>query len=157
MPAIKPKTDFIYIYLSILFVSFSLNAQTVKVVDGDTIHLNGEKIRFSGIDAPEMKQTCLREGYVELCGVIAKELIENKIAHLEVECISEGKDQYQRTLAECFVGRESLSRFLVRQGYAFAYRQYSKKYIPDEDFARVNLMGMWNTKFDFPWDFRKAN
>lgn len=157
MPAIKAKTAFIYIYLSLHFISFASNAQTVKVVDGDTIHLNGEKIRFSGIDAPEMKQTCLREGYVEQCGVIAKELIENKIANLDVECISEGKDQYQRTLAECFVGRESLSRFLVRQGYAFAYRQHSKKYIPDEDFARVNLMGMWNTQFDFPWDFRKAN
>ena len=31
-------------------------ADSLRVVDGDTIVLNGEKIRFAGIDAPEYKQ-----------------------------------------------------------------------------------------------------
>ena len=73
----------------------------------------------------------------------------------QVKCISEGKDQYNRTLAECFVGGESLSRYLVRQGYAFAYRKYSKKFIKDEDYAKEKKMGMWNMKFLFPWDYRR--
>ena len=75
----------------------------------------------------------------------------------QVKCISEGKDQYNRTLAECFVNGESLSRYLVRQGYAFAYRKYSKKFIEDEDYAKEKKMGMWNMKFLFPWDYRKKN
>ena len=50
--------------------------------------------------------------------------------------ISEGKDRYKRILAECFVGELSLSRYLVREGYAFAYRKYSKKFIKDEEYAK---------------------
>ena len=73
------------------------------------------------------------------------------------ECISEGKDVYKRTLAECFINGESLSSFLVRSGYAFAYRKYSKKFIKDEDFAKANKLGMWAMTFQYPWDFRKAS
>ena len=51
---------------------------------------------------------------------------------------------------------ESLSSYLVRSGYAFAYRRYSKKFIPDEDYARINTIGMWSMKFDYPWDYRKS-
>ena len=32
------------------------------VIDGDTININGEKIRFGGIDAPEKKQLCYLNG-----------------------------------------------------------------------------------------------
>ena len=153
----KKKAIFL-ISVSVLIFILTINqvkSQTIKIVDGDTIHLNGEKIRFTGIDTPELKQTCLKEGVKDPCGVIAKQILINKIGNNNVECISEGKDQYKRTLAECFVNNESLSSYLVRSGYAFAYRGYSKKFIPDEDYARINKIGMWNMIFDFPWDFRK--
>ena len=106
---------------------------------------------------PELKQTCIKEGVINLCGVTAKEILIVKIGDNKVECISEGKDQYKRTLAECFVNNESLSSFLVRSGYAFAYRRYSKKFIPDEDYAKSNKIGMWNMEFQYPWVYRKAN
>ena len=51
---------------------------------------------------------------------------------------------------------ESLSSFLVRSGYAFAYRKYSKKFIKEEEFAKENKLGMWSMEFEYPWDFRKA-
>ena len=51
---------------------------------------------------------------------------------------------------------ESLSGFLVRSGYAFAYRKYSKKFIKDEEFAKENKLGMWSMEFEYPWDFRKV-
>ena len=74
-----------------------------------------------------------------------------------MQCVREGKDQYKRTLAECFVNKVSLSSFLVRNGYAFAYRRYSKKFISDEDFARTNNLGIWSMNFEYPWDYRKKN
>ncbi len=117
---------------------------------------NIEKIRFTGIDTPELKQTCINQGIIDPCGVTAKEILIDKIANYKVECISEGKDQYKRTLAECFVNNESLSSYLVRSGYAFAYRRYSNKFIQDEDYARINTIGMWSMKFDYPWDYRKS-
>ena len=143
--------------LIFLLILNQVSSQELRVVDGDTIHLNGEKIRFTGIDTPELKQTCVKEGLTEPCGVTAKEILIKKIANNKVECINEGKDQYKRTLAECFVNDKSLSSYLVRSGYAFAYRKYSKKFIKDEDYARLNKIGMWSMEFVHPWDFRRNN
>ena len=84
-------------------------------------------------------------------------MLINKIGKNKVKCVREGKDQYKRTLAECFVNDLSLSKFLVREGYAFAYRKYSKKFIEDENFAKNNNMGIWSMKFEYPCDWRKKN
>ena len=155
----KRKAIFLTSILSLVFLLTinDIKSQELKVVDGDTIHLNGEKIRFTGIDTPELKQTCIKEDIENPCGVTAKKILINKIGNNTVECISEGKDQYKRILAECFVNNESLSSYLVRSGYAFAYRKYSKNFVPDEDYARINKLGMWSMEFDYPWDYRKNN
>ena len=136
---------------------FDVKSDELKIIDGDTIHLNGEKIRFSGIDTPEIKQTCTKNSEIIKCGILAKELLIQIIANKKINCIREGKDRYKRTLAECFVNDLSLSSYLVKNGYAFAYRKYSKKFIADEDFARLNKLGMWSMKFEYPWDWRKNN
>ena len=155
----KRKSIFlISIFLLIFLLSINdIKSQELKVVDGDTIYLNGEKIRFTGIDTPELKQTCTKQGVKNYCGISAKKILIDKIGNKTVECISEGKDQYKRTLAECFINNESLSRHLVRSGYAFAYRKYSKKFIEDENYAKANQLGMWSMKFEYPWDYRKNN
>ena len=138
-------------------------ADTLRVVDGDTIDLNGEKIRFSGIDAPESnyrgkEQTCLINETIIRCGKLSKEFLIKKIGTNKVTCKREKEpDQYKRILAECFVNGESLSKFLVRSGYAFAFRKYSTKFIKDEEFAKANKLGMWAMTFQYPWDFRKAS
>ena len=155
----KNKIIIIFLISALIFVFTisSLKGSDLKIVDGDTIHLNGKKIRFSGIDTPELKQTCIKNGVKNSCGIMAKQILINKIADYKISCVIEGKDQYKRVLAECFVNNESLSSYLVKSGYAFAYRKYSKKFISDEDYARINKLGMWSMKFDFPWDFRRNN
>ena len=144
------------VVLGLLICNISF-ADSLRIVDGDTIVLNGEKIRFSGIDTPELKQTCINGDEKVFCGKIAKMLLIKKIGNQTPKCIIEGKDAYKRTLAECFVNGESLSVFLVRSGYAFAYRKYSDKFIKDEEFAKKNKLGMWSMKFKYPWDFRRAS
>jgi len=144
------------IFLLVFLLTINdIKSQELKIVDGDTIHINGEKIRFTGIDTPELKQTCINNGIKNPCGITAKKILIEKIADNKVECISEGKDQYKRTLAECFVNNESLSSYLVRSGYAFAYRKYSKKFVADEDYAKEKQAGKWDMNFDYPWDYRK--
>ena len=143
--------------LVFFFTYTDIKSQEIKVTDGDTIKINGEKIRFSGIDTPELKQTCIKNGIENSCGIKAKKILTEKIGNNKVNCISEGKDQYKRTLAECFVNNESLSSYLVQSGYAFAYRKYSKKFIKDEDQARMKKIGMWSMKFEYPWDYRRKN
>tara|TARA_Y100000768_G_C23957391_1_gene673534 strand:+ start:716 stop:1174 length:459 start_codon:yes stop_codon:yes gene_type:complete len=137
-----------------LFLTFA-HAQEVIVVDGDTIKVDGEKIRFTGIDAPELRQTCIKKDEVLPCGELSKILLEDLIQDQKVSCVREGKDRYGRTLAECYVNEQSLSAILVRSGYAFAYRQYSRKFIEEEKYAKINSNGMWDTEFQFPWNFRK--
>ena len=155
------KTNlFLVISICLIFFFLTYNdvkSYEIKIIDGDTIHLNNEKIRFTGIDTPELKQTCKKNSEIIYCGIEAKQLLIDKIGKDKVICVREGRDQYKRTLAECFVNDLSLSRFLVREGYAFAYRKYSKKFISDEDFAKKNNMGMWSMNFEYPWDWRKKN
>ena len=141
--------------LCLLNLNISL-ANSLRVVDGDTIVFKGEKIRFAGIDAPELKQTCMQDDQEVKCGMTAKIMLVKKIGNFTPKCTSEGKDTYKRTLAECFVNGESLSKFLVRSGYAFAYKKYSTKFVKDEDFAKTNKLGMWAMTFKYPWNYRKA-
>ena len=146
------------IIFSIFFtflVTQNVFSNVLEVVDGDTIKIDNEKIRFSGIDAPELNQNCIKNEKKVSCGILAKEALIKKIGNKIPKCINEGKDIYKRTLAECFVNGKSLSKFLVRNGYAFAYRKYSKKFIEDERFAKENKLGLWSMKFQYPWQFRK--
>ena len=161
---VKRKIIFLTSILSLVFLlSFNnVKSQELKVIDGDSIHLNGEKIRFSGIDTPESyyrgkRQKCVFNKIEVFCGYWSKIVLIEKIGNNKVHCIKEDKpDQYNRILAECFVNNESLSKYLVRSGYAFAYRRYSKKFIEDEEYAKANRLGLWQTEFQFPWDFRKS-
>ena len=149
---------FILCSLSSLFLfSNNLFASHVTVIDGDTIRLGDVKIRFSGIDAPEINQTCVASEGKVACGKISRDLLIEKVTNNKISCTDEGKDFYGRVLGECFVNGESLSSYLVREGFAFAYRKYSDKYIKDEEYAKFNKLGMWSMEFQYPWDYRSNN
>ena len=148
-------TSICLIFVFVIYLD--LKSNKVKIVDGDTIYLKNEKIRFSGIDTPEIKQFCNKNNEVIKCGIQANQLLINRIGKNKVRCVKEGVDRYKRILAECFVNNQSLSKYLVREGYAFAYRKYSTKYIPDEDYAKKNKKGMWAMTFEYPWDYRRKN
>ena len=112
------------------------------VTDGDTIKINGNKIRFSGIDAPESfyrgkRQQCTYDKTKVYCGYWSKIVLIEKISSNIVFCVKEDEaDQYKRILAECFVNEESLSKYLVRSGYKspkVMFRGSSeKRFITDE-------------------------
>ena len=148
----------IYFFIFSFFLSSILIASEKKtqVIDGDTIHIGKLKYRFFGIDAPEIKQICEKDNTKIQCGVIAKNVLKNKIADKIPECIVKDKDRYQRLVAECFIGKESLSRFMVREGYAVAYSQYSKDFIEDEKYAKENKLGIWSMNFQIPSEYRKS-
>ena len=148
------KNIFFSFFIILIFCNYGF-AESIRIVDGDTIVVNDKKIRFSGIDAPELDQECLFNETKVYCGLDAKKMLIKKINNQTPKCIEEGTDRYKRILAECFVNGESLSSFLVKNGYAFAYRKYSKKFIENEEFAKAAKLGLWKMKFEFPWDYRK--
>ena len=140
-----------------------------KVVDGDTIHINNYKFRLEGIDAPEMRQQCKKESFKisffigftfykdYSCGRVSKEKLITKIDTTEIKCISSSKDRYKRYIATCYKGKTNLNQWMVRNGFAIAYRRYSKKYVPDEVYAKENKLGLWQGKFMEPEKWRKLN
>ena len=60
---LNKKKAILVISISVLVFFFTITnikSQEIKITDGDTIKINGEKIRFSGIDTPELKQMCTK-------------------------------------------------------------------------------------------------
>lgn len=128
-----------------------------SVIDADTLEVHGQRIRFNGIDAPEGGQRCLdAKGALVRCGQIAANALDAFIAGNPVTCTISGKDRYDRALGGCSVRNVDLQDWLVRNGHALAYRQYSKAYIPAEEEARRNKAGMWAGEFVEPWNWRKG-
>ena len=70
----------LYTLLILIICNISF-ADNLKIIDGDTIKINGEKIRFSGIDTPELKQTCMNGDQKVFCGIFAKMLLIKKIGN----------------------------------------------------------------------------
>jgi endonuclease YncB( thermonuclease family) len=150
------KIIYFLIFTFFLSIISLADEKNIQVIDGDTIHIGKLKYRFFGIDAPETKQICEKDNIKIKCGVIAKNILKNKIGDKIPECIVKDKDRYQRLVAECFIGKESLSKFMVREGYAVAYTQYSKDFIEDEKYAKENKLGIWSMSFQIPSEYRKS-
>ena len=160
------------IILSLIFFSNTIAEEisgVAEIIDGDTVYINNDKFRLEGIDAPEMRQQCKKESlkissiigftfYKDYnCGKVSKEKLISKINGSEIKCIFTTKDKYKRYIATCFKGKTNLNQWMVRNGLAVAYRRYSKKYVPDEDFAKENKLGLWQGKFMSPEKWRKLN
>ncbi len=137
-----------------------------RIIDGDSLEINNNKIRLFGIDAPEKKQIC-KKPYLIIsflnfqrnyeCGLMAinelKKFINNRI----IKCISESKDRYNRYLSICYLKNKDINSWLVKNGYAIAYRRYSKKYVLEEQYAEKNKLGIWQGTFQNPEEWRKKN
>jgi len=127
------------------------------VVDGDTLGIRDQKIRLHGIDAPESSQRCTHPNGKEWrCGQKAANALSDKIGHRNVRCVGDKRDRWGRLIAVCFLGSEDLNAWLVRRGWAVAYRRYSKDYVSQEDRARKAKAGVWSGTFEMPWDRRRA-
>ena len=151
------KIFFLVLIINTLAFSKVLNASSsLKIIDGDTIILNSEKIRFYGIDTPEIKQTCTDNyGHTYTCGVKAKLELKKIIGSKKVSCIKKTKDRYKRSISIFYVDKNDINSLMVMRGWALAYRKYSKKYVKDEAIAKLNNAGMWSGKFIAPWKWRK--
>ena len=151
------KIFFLVLIMDILAFSKVLNASSsLKIIDGDTIILNSEKIRFYGIDTPEIKQTCTDNyGHTYSCGIRAKLELEKIIGSRKVSCIKKTKDRYKRSISICYVDGKDINSLMVKKGWALAYRKYSKKYVKDEVIAKSNKAGMWSGDFIAPWKWRR--
>lgn len=127
-----------------------------RVVDGDTLHIGDQRIRLFGIDAPEGGQTCRIGRRDWACGEDATAELRQRVGQRAVTCEQMDIDRYSRVVAECWAGGENLNAWMVRNGWALAYRQYGgSRYDADELVAQAARRGVWASKFIAPWDWRR--
>ena len=136
---------FFFIFLNAYSSEANVTIGKASVIDGDTIIIKGEKIRFAGIDTPERNK---------IGHIFSKKKLEQKIDKKIVVCIREPNlDPWGRTIAECFIGYESISSYMVKNGYACDYVKYSKKkYAKEQEYAKSKKLGIWNMNFEPSWE-----
>ena len=132
---------------------------SVRIIDGDTIDLNGTRIRLQGVDTPETRQSCRdADGQLYSCGLVATAALTVKIGEGDVHCdLEPERDRYGRALKTCYLADGTdINGWLVRNGYGLAYLRYSERYVAEEAAARAEDLGMHAGAFVPPWDWRKG-
>ena len=124
--------------------------QPVRVIDGDTFAIGQENIRLFGIDAPEAKQICQKQGQNFGCGIVASRVLSQLIGSALPVCVRKSIDRYGRTVAVCTVNGKDLSREMIAGGWAVAFTRYSHEYVTEEAAARAAGLGIWKGSFEHP-------
>ena len=146
----------IFFIFSNLAVAITIEGKS-KIIDGDTIHIKSNKIRLHGIDAPETKQTCEINNEDWDCGKQSTKELKNLINNQKVKCVTNDVDRYNRYIAVCFVNEININQWMVKNGWAIAYRYYSKDYVVEEEYANDKKLGIWKSEFIEPYAYRRQN
>ena len=112
------------------------------VIDGDTLEIEGERVRLFGIDAPEATQLCYRGAESWACGEAAARELRGLIGTSDLTCTGHEIDQFGRLLAVCTTAGMDLGKLMVAQGWAIAFRRYSDNYVADQTRAQAGKLGM---------------
>ncbi|EKU96970.1 micrococcal nuclease-like nuclease [Leptolyngbya sp. PCC 7375] len=168
---ISPKLFTKQINAAIDSATGSQNTEWYQVVegsiyDGDTLRVErgGEelKIRFCGVDSPEIEQPG---------GIEARDHLRSLVAQGDdfIRVVPIEKDQYKRAVADLFIVKSDgsevhLNSQMVMDGHAYHYERYSgncpqpEVLVMAENIAKEQSAGVWsNPDAEKPWDYRKRN
>lgn len=122
--------------------------QVVRVVDGDTLLLDGnERVRLIGVNTPESVDPRRPvEKFGKEAASFTRSLVEGKQVRLEFD--QERRDRYGRTLAYVYLPDGTLvNEVIIREGYGFAYTRFPYKRMERfrslEREAREQGRGLW--------------
>ena len=134
-----------------------------RIVDGDTLVLDGVRLRLEGIDAPEREQDCreVRTGRRLPCGRLATEALADQISGREVACLLLVRDRYGRFVARCHTagpGGRDLSAAMAGAGWAVPFMADGRPdIVAAAAAARLRGLGLWGMAFEMPADYRRRH
>lgn len=142
-------------WTALFLVLFCRSAEAkVKVIDGDSLIVDGTEIRLEGIDAPEYHQYCYDKNDEPYhCGDDAFQALK-ALAGEDTSCKQTVVDRYHRSVAICTSRGKVINKEMVRQGHAVAYTRYTKAYAEAEKEARAAKRGIWQGRFMVPELYR---
>lgn len=144
--------------LVLIVLAASPASAAVNVVDGDTLRIDGARVRLWGFDAPERRQSCRIDGVERPIGEEATDRLRSILAQGELRCRTRDRDRYGREVAECWVGSQSIGDLMVRSGWAWALPRYSRDlYLAAQEEAERADRGVWAGRghCEAPARFRK--
>ena len=121
-----------------------------RLVDGDSLFVDGLEIRLKHIDAPEGRQTCQRNKRDWRCGEEATSRLRSFIRRRKISCKGNEYDRHNRLLAFCAVGGMEINKWMVQEGWAVAFGDYRS----DERKAKRARKGIWSSHFQRPRAWR---
>lgn len=129
----------------------SVPKQDVKVLDGNTLRIGDRSLRLAGIEAPELRQQCVRDQRVEPCGEQAAQALQKivDLAVKPVECRLEAKGK-----GVCLVDGRDIGEALVLQGRAISY---ADRYVEAEEQAKKGKLGLWSSAWVPPDQWRDGH
>ena len=152
----------LYGFLALLagpLLAAEYTGKVVSISDGDTLTLlvpDGAsfkqiKVRLGEIDTPERKQPY---------GTRAQQALSDLAYNKQARVVVQDTDRYGRTVGRVYVGSVDVNAEMVKQGAAWAYRQYLKdqsllKLEADAKAAKRGLWGLPEAERCPPWDWRK--
>lgn len=151
------KILLIFLLFGTLVFGETLVGKVIKVYDGDTITIlvdgEKEKIRFYGIDSPEIKQSY---------GIESRDFIRSKIMDKEVKVDVVNTDRYGRKIGKIYYNNDRyLNLESVKGGHSWWYEYYARN---EEDLksaqeqAKRSRKGLWREKNPVnPYKWRKKN
>jgi endonuclease YncB( thermonuclease family) len=148
---------------TLALVSFACSAAAahaaeVRVLDGDSFEWNGETIRLWGIDTPEPKQQCTRQGKPWFPAQESMAMLRGILEQAEgMTCSKRDVDRFGRAVSTCRAHGRDIGHQMVVSGWAWDYFENSGGfYIAVETEARVNARGVWQGDCSTPWRWRRA-
>lgn len=143
--------------IALTFLCTHASANTVQIIDGDTLDVNGTRYRINGIDAPEAGQTCKTErGKNWACGDAATNALYDLTNGKSVRCKTLATDGYGRKIARCTAGGTDLAKAMVEQGMAWAFLKFSDEYEPAQNKAKSAKRGIWRGPSEPAWIYRET-
>lgn len=112
-----------FVVFGILFTAPALadTSGPARVIDGDTIHIGDVRVRLLGVDAPEGKQSCERDGVTWLCGQEAGRALRELVGGQDLNCVEHDLDRYKRSVSVCTLpDGTDIGAWMVSNGHAVA-------------------------------------
>ena len=136
-------------YLMLLFVFLpTVQADEVvgraSVIDGDTVNVQGQRVRLYGIEAPARNQLCSDpKGRQWRCGDKAALAFFDHIGVRPIACEQKSRGRNNEIIAICYQGGKDINSWLVSNGWAKADRQASDLYVFEENEAKRARLNLW--------------
>ena len=129
-------------------------ADTVKVIDGDTFDLDGKRVRVWGIDAPDKPKGMKDAARKRAAAIIANEGLDCSTSYAANVALRARKmcpssmSSYGRVNAQCHLRKtgEDFGNRMVREGFAVSYKRYDcGQYADLMGKAKLTRSGLWRS------------